>query len=94
MAMQHMLTTEDNPFDPFTRFKEWYMWDVSAGYCTSEYLARVIVTSEELSDADQSLANEQAIDEIVEMNLTGNYKKLSKDMPTDSPAPSPLPATG
>lgn len=74
--MRHMLTTIDNPFDPFTEFKSWYLFDTTLGYHTSAYLARILKTSEELSEADQDLAIEQAIDEIVRENITGLYKKV------------------
>lgn len=73
----HMLTTIDNPFDPFTQFDEWYAWDEAAGYHTSAYLARIVRTSDELSDADQDLAIEQAIDEICRENILGVYKKVA-----------------
>jgi hypothetical protein len=71
-----MLTTVDNPYDPFKQFDEWYAWDESAGYHTSSFLARIVKTSDELSDADQSLAIEQAIDEIVRENVSGVYRKV------------------
>jgi hypothetical protein len=63
-----MLSTKDNPYDYFTEFDQWYAWDQNAGYCTLAYLARVVRTSDELSEADQSLAREQAIDDIVKEN--------------------------
>lgn len=81
----HMLSTSDNPFNPTTEFDEWYAWDTRAGYHTMAYLARVVSTSHELSDADQDLAIELAIDEIVEMNLTQNYIKVEVDPSTDYP---------
>jgi hypothetical protein len=68
---EHMLTTVDNPNDPFTHFDEWYAWDEANGYHTTGYLARIVVTSDELSEADQNAAIEAAIDEIVEMNTLG-----------------------
>lgn len=71
-----MLTTVDNPFNPFSHFDEWYAWDEAAGYHTLSYLGRVVVTSDELSDADQSLAIEQGIDDIVNEN-PGLYIKVS-----------------
>jgi hypothetical protein len=75
----YMLTTVDNPWNPFTHFDEWYAFDQSAGYKTTSLLARIASTSEELSDADQDLAVEQAIDEIVRENVTGMYRKISSD---------------
>lgn len=75
---EHMLTTVDNPFDPFTHFDEWYVFDVAAGHHTLSFLARIVKTSDELSEADQSLAIEQAIDEIVEENVLGLYRKVAQ----------------
>lgn len=76
--MSSMLTTIDNPFDPFTQYKEWFAYDLAAGYDTTSYLARIVRSSDELSDADQDLAIEQAIDEIVDLNILGIYKKVTK----------------
>jgi hypothetical protein len=75
-----MLTTVDNPFDPFENFKEWFAYDVAAGYNTSSLLARLTFTSNELSEVDQNIANELAIDEIVEENISGLYRKVSKEV--------------
>lgn len=79
MATQHMLTTLDNPYDPFTQFDEWYLYDVLSGYNTCAYLARVVITSDELSEADQDLALEQGMDEIMRENILGIYRKVSQD---------------
>lgn len=72
----HMLTTVDNPYNPFTNFDEWRAYDEQAGYYTTAFLARIVRTSDELSEADQVLAIEQAIDEIVEENVLGLYRKV------------------
>ena len=74
-----MVTTTDNPYDPFTQFDLWYAYDTLQGYNTCAYLARIAKTSPELSPIDQAIAVEEAVDEIVEMNLLGNYKKLVRD---------------
>jgi hypothetical protein len=73
-----MLTTVDNPFDPFTDYDAWYSWDAAAGYHTPGLLARIVITSDELSDADQHVAVEDAIDEIVRENVLGVYKKVTR----------------
>lgn len=77
--MHHMLTTVDNPFDPFTQYDEWHSFDSRHGYHTPEYLARVAVVSDEVSVTDESLAIEDAIDEIVDVFGDGFYKKVSKE---------------
>lgn len=77
MAEEHMLTTVDNPYNPFTHFDEWNTWDQTNGYHTLSFLARIVVTSDELSDADQAVAVEDAIDEIVRENVNGMYRKVT-----------------
>lgn len=71
-----MLTTIDNPFNPFEEFNQWKFFDEAKGYFTCEYLGRIANTSIELSEADEALAIEQAIDEIVSLNVLGIYKKV------------------
>lgn len=70
-----MLTTIDNPWDPFTQWSEWYAYDEAAGYHSSSLLARIAKSSDELSEADQELAIEIAIDEIVKENALGLHRK-------------------
>ena len=73
------LTTEDNPYDPFDEFEEWFKFDVSQGYHTCAYLARVATTSTDLTEADQVEATNEAIEEILELNLTGNYQVVERE---------------
>jgi hypothetical protein len=73
-----MLSTSDNPYDPFTQWDQWYTYDQDHGYYTSDYLARLVVQSNDLSSADQDLAIDFAIDEIVKENVNGLYIKVEK----------------
>jgi hypothetical protein len=79
---EHMLTTVDNPWNPFTNYDEWWAFDHDKGYDTPGFLARIANVSLELSDADFELAIEQAIDEIVTMNVNGMYRKASRPTQT------------
>lgn len=74
---EHMLTTVDNPFNPFTQFDEWNAYDQAAGHHTLSFLARLVVTADELSDSEQSAAIEYAIDEIVRENVSGLHRKVT-----------------
>lgn len=76
-----MLTTEDNPFDPFDEFDQWHSYDLALGHNTSGMLARLVITSDELSYADQHLAIETAIEEIVSENVNGLFKKVTREVP-------------
>lgn len=73
-----MLTTEDNPYDPFEDFDSWYAYDEMKGYHTCSYLARIATISNELDDKTNQQSIEDAIDEILSFNLLGNYKKVVK----------------
>ena len=77
--IESMLTTIDNPHDPFDDYDNWYSYDFRMNYHTPGLLARITVTSDELSEADQSLAIEQAIDEIIKENVSGIYKRVSRE---------------
>lgn len=79
-TMKHMLTTIDNPYDPFDEFDLWLGYDETNGYFSSALLARVALYSDEMSEADQDLAIEQAINEIIKEDPTLNFKKVSKEV--------------
>lgn len=76
---EYMLTTVDNPFNPFTQFDEWFEYDVKLGYNTASFLDRIVRTSHDLSEADQALAIQNAIDEIVQENVSGMWRKVSRN---------------
>lgn len=75
-----MLTTVDNPYNPFEQFDQWYAYDISAGYYTSGFLARIANVSNELSDADYNAALDAAINEIVKENVLGLYRKVTREV--------------
>lgn len=77
--MEFMLTTIDNPFNPFTHYEDWYNFDTTSGYNTCAYLARITKSSEDLSDLDQELAIDQAMNEIINLNLSGKHIKVTKE---------------
>jgi hypothetical protein len=73
----YMLTTVDNPVNPFTSFSEWYHRDLALGHDTMGLLARVAVVPSDLSDMDRDNAIAQAIDEIAMHNVTGVHRKVT-----------------
>ena len=71
-----MLTTVDNPFDPFEQFTSWLLFDEEKGYHTCSYLGRIARTSDQLSEEENELENERAIDEILKYDFRNIYKKV------------------
>lgn len=74
----HKITTIDNPFDPFEEFEDWNALDVQLGHNTCSLLARFDYNSSELSERDQLLSTEQAIDDIISVDALNIYRKVSK----------------
>lgn len=85
--MTTMLTTVDNPFNPFTQYDDWYAWDVASGYNTVAFLARVATVSDDMSETDIELSISQAIDEVAYENVSGMHRKVTED---GTPVPSKL----
>lgn len=80
-----LVTTLDNPFDPFTQFDDWYSFDTEKGYNTCSYLARIAKTSNELSQKDKEQAINDAVKEIIRMNILGIYR-IAVQNDEESPA--------
>lgn len=76
MANVKLLTTTDNPYDPHTHYPQWYAWDEQAGYNTCALLARLTITSDDMSEADQDFAIESAMNAIISEKAFGNYIKV------------------
>lgn len=73
-----MLTTSDNPYDPFEQFQSWFLFDVEKGYNSCAYLGRIARTSEQLSDEENNIIIEEAIDEIIKYDFMNIYKKVKR----------------
>lgn len=73
-----MLTTFDNPFDPFEDFSNWFLFDIEKGYNSCGYLARIAKTSNQLTDGENAAEIERAIDEIIKYDFMNIYKKVKR----------------
>lgn len=81
---ERMLTTTDNPYNPFNNFDKWYAYDVllarqqgRPNVCS--YLARMARVSSRLPDKLYDKAVDSAIEEIVDRNITGKYKAVTEE---------------
>jgi hypothetical protein len=73
---EYMVTTEDNPYNYYTEYDDWYRWDTRAGYHTLNLLDRLTRTSDALPPQLELAAITDAIDEILEENVSGNRVKV------------------
>ena len=83
MAEEVMLSTIDNPYNPFDNFDQWYMFDELKARQENRptccgYLARVDYSSDEVSEAEQIQTMNDIIDEILTLNLSGKFIKLTR----------------
>ena len=76
MAKEVMLTTFDNPYDPFDDFVSWWMFDIEKGYNTCSLLARIARYSEEFSTIEDKIETERAIEAIIDNDFLNIYKKV------------------
>ena len=72
-----MLTTKDNPYNPFEDFEHWFIFDVVHGYNTCGLLARIARTSNAFTDNENNEEIERAIDEIIKYDFMNIYKKVA-----------------
>ncbi|HEI0617248.1 TPA: hypothetical protein SIF56_004461 [Escherichia coli] len=71
-----MLTTVDNPYDPRTQYDLWLDWDHDNMYFTQEYLARLLNLSPDLDEYEVEQLIDETIEEILELDVLGIYKKI------------------
>ena len=80
MDTETMLTTFDNPYDPFDDFVHWFLFDVEKGYNTCGKLARIARSSEDFSTIEDKRETERAIDEIIDHDFLNIYKKITRNL--------------
>ena len=84
MYKEAMLTTTDNEWDPFDNFPEWQARDEELARqqgrrTCSGYLAIIMANSDDVSENEFNQIANDAIDEIVELDLSGTFKKVTRD---------------
>lgn len=73
------ITTKDNPHDPQKDFLSWFIYDVTNGYNTCDLLASRSMTSNSLTESENTNAIEYAIDQIIADDMLNIYKKVVKE---------------
>lgn len=72
MSNDCMLTTVDNPYDPFEQFTLWLMFDKEKGYDSCERLARIVqplitsdMTQKEIDEVTEAAMNQLIKDDFL-----------------------------
>ena len=78
MSNNCMLTTVDNPFDPFDDFTSWFLFDIEKGYDSCGKVMRIAKLSDDLTEKEEDVEIERAIDEIIKYDPLDVYKKITR----------------
>lgn len=83
MKQAFMLTTADNPFDPFTQFEKWFRYDHAMGYFTCEKIAQLAPQDEEnLSPSENEMLRGWAITQLIDQGtVIGKWGATSQYVP-------------
>lgn len=71
--MECMLSTVDNPYNPYIDWNNWLKWDMLAGYNCCGYLARMTMDYPYMSDNKKEEAIVDAIYSIIAQHPNGPY---------------------
>ena len=73
MESKYMLTTFDNPFNPFVDFSSWYMFDCEMMHNTCSRLARIADINSEMTEKEVNEEKERAMQFIVKYDLENKF---------------------
>lgn len=76
-----MLTTYDNPFNPFDEFDAWWKEDLRLGHDCCGTLASIVILNDVASDTMNEEEVSRAIDDLIALEPT-IYKKVYRTQGT------------
>lgn len=79
MENDYMLTTIDNPYNPFDQFIPWFMFDIEKGYYTCAKIARLVTISDDMSQREIEVAMDNAIDRLIEIDPLNIYIRVNRN---------------
>lgn len=79
MAKECMLSTVDNPYNPFDQFSSWLRYDKDLGYNCCERVDRIAQVFDDMSELEVDAEVERAIDEIIKYDFLGVYVKVTPE---------------
>ena len=78
MVKEYMLTTVDNPFDPFDQFDSWHLFDKEKGYNSSERLMRIAKLVDGMSEEEENIELERAMNVLIENDVLDVFRKAER----------------
>lgn len=75
--VSYMLTTKDNPYNPFVNYDLWFAYDTIHEYNTCAYIARIIRDSSDMTEEEYEIEYNRAMNEIISRDPLGIYTRIS-----------------
>lgn len=63
-----MITTFDNPYNPFEQFDLWFLYDIEKGYNTCGKLDRLTNINDDMSQKEINDEIDRAMDKLININ--------------------------
>lgn len=80
MAKQFMLTTIDNPFNPFVDYASWLSFDKENHYDSAERVMRIAELEEGMTEVEEQKEIERAINEVIKHDFLHIYTSVSQEL--------------
>lgn len=75
----YMVTTIDNPWNPFTHYREWLSYDMQNGYFTDQWMYALTKTSNDLRDEEIQEQIDAGVTRLLELDPYGLHVKVYED---------------
>lgn len=72
----YMITTLDNPWNPFTHYHEWLAHDTKNGYNTDQWIAFLTKTSNDLPRDERLEQIDAGVSRLLELDPFGLHVKV------------------
>ena len=79
MSKECMLSSFDNPFDYFTQFNDWNLYEKEKGTDSCETLARIAKITDDMTQKEVDEEIERAVDEIIKHDFLNLYVKVCRN---------------
>ena len=82
----YLLTTVDNPFDPFKDFSLWDSFDREKGHFTCDLIGRLSQISDDMTQKEEEAEYDRVVDFIIYHDQLNKYKRFYRQNATDTSA--------
>ena len=81
MANVCMMSSIDNPFNPFEDFESWHLYEQEKGFDPCSIVARLANLSDDMSEEEIDLETERVIDRFIALDPLNRFEKVIKSVP-------------